>query len=39
MVADIAYLPHSQQAINQLEALFPRQRAADLAQPIPDATQ
>lgn len=39
MVADIAYLQQSQQEINQLEALFARQRAAYLAQPMPDATQ
>ena len=36
MVADIAYLQQSQQEINQLEALFARQRAY-LAQPMPDA--
>lgn len=36
MVADIAYLQQSQQEINQLEALFARQRAAYLAQPMPE---
>ena len=39
MVADLAYLQHSQQQISQLEALFQRQREAFRAHPMPSAEQ
>jgi coniferyl-aldehyde dehydrogenase len=39
MVADIAYLQHSQQQINQLERTFALQRAAFAANPMPSAEQ
>ena len=39
MVADIAYLQHSQQQINQLDATFALQRAAFAANPMPPAEQ
>ncbi|RJG12499.1 coniferyl aldehyde dehydrogenase [Pseudomonas cavernicola] len=39
MVADIAYLQHSQQQITQLDDLFSRQRAAFRANPMPAAEQ
>ncbi|MBL0951536.1 MAG: coniferyl aldehyde dehydrogenase, partial [Pseudomonas sp.] len=39
MVADIAYLQHSQQQINQLDATFALQRSAFAANPMPSAEQ
>ncbi|MED5773676.1 hypothetical protein, partial [Enterobacter kobei] len=39
MVANIAYQQQSHQELTQPDALFARQRAAYLAQPMPDATQ
>ena len=39
MVADIAYLQHSQQQINQLDGTFALQRAAFAANPMPSAEQ
>ncbi|MES2818883.1 MAG: coniferyl aldehyde dehydrogenase [Pseudomonadota bacterium] len=39
MVADIAYLQHSQQQIGQLDPLFSRQRLAFRANPMPAAAQ
>lgn len=39
MVADIAYLQHSQQQINQLENTFALQRSAFGANPMPSAEQ
>ncbi len=39
MVADIAYLQHSQQQINQLDATFAQQRSAFAANPMPSAEQ
>ncbi|MET1080386.1 MAG: coniferyl aldehyde dehydrogenase [Pseudomonas sp.] len=39
MVADIAYLQHSQQQISQLDQLFQRQREAFTAHPMPAAEQ
>ena len=39
MVADIAYLQHSQQQINQLDSTFALQRSAFAANPMPSAEQ
>src|SRR5690606_29900645 len=39
MVADIAYLQHSQQQISQLDGTFVQQRAAFAANPMPPAEQ